>query len=86
MFGYDPKLAEVPPTPVSTLERCVEISNRAGIRYVYIGGVPKHELLNTICYNCREPLVTRESGKVKKMQMQKDRCPNCGLRISMVVE
>jgi len=85
-FHYDPKLAEVPPTPVSTLEKCIEVSNRAGIRYVYIGGLPKHELESTICYNCREPLVLREGGKVKKIQLMKDRCPNCGLRISMIVE
>src|SRR3989344_486745 len=85
-FHYDPKLADIPMTPVSTLERCIEVTNNAGIRYVYIGGVPKHEMQNTICYNCREPLVIREGSKVKKVHLSKDRCPNCGLRINMIVE
>jgi len=85
-FHYDPKLAEVPTTPVSVLERCIDVAKNAGIRYVYIGGVPKHELQSTICYNCREPLVIREGTKVKKIHLSKDRCPNCGLRINMMVE
>jgi pyruvate formate lyase activating enzyme len=85
-FHYDTKLAEVPLTPVATLEKCIDVVNNAGIRYVYIGGLPKHELQSTICYNCREPLVIREGTKVKKVHLSKDRCPNCGLRINMIVE
>jgi len=85
-FHYDDKLADILPTPVSTLERCIDVARNAGIRHVYIGGVPKHELQNTICYNCREPLVIREGSKVRKIHLSKDRCPNCGLRINMIVK
>jgi pyruvate formate lyase activating enzyme len=77
---------ELPPTPVSTLEKCIEESNKAGLRYVYIGNVPGHDAENTYCYNCREQLITRFGTSIKKVNIAKDRCPNCGLKINILIE
>jgi pyruvate formate lyase activating enzyme len=77
---------ELPPTPVKTLDNCIEVSRRAGLRYVYVGNVFGHTDESTYCYNCREPLILRNGMKIEKINLVKDRCPNCGLRINIQVD
>jgi len=84
-FIPDPTITELPQTPVSTLERCAEVSRKSGLRYVYISNVPQHHEESTYCYNCRETLINRVASTVKKVNLVKDRCPNCGVRINLVV-
>ncbi|MEM2936419.1 MAG: AmmeMemoRadiSam system radical SAM enzyme, partial [Candidatus Bathyarchaeia archaeon] len=43
------KLRNLPPTPVSTLERCRNEALAAGLRFVYLGNVPGHRGQNTYC-------------------------------------
>ena len=83
-FYPDNKLSEVPPTPVSTLERTADVARRTGLRYVYVISAPSHSDESTYCYNCRELLVQRFALTVKKNNLQKDRCPNCGVRVNIV--
>jgi pyruvate formate lyase activating enzyme len=85
-FYPDTRLPELPPTPVSTLERCAEEARRTGLRYVYIGNVPNHTGQNTYCYNCRELLIERDMSKVRRNNLVKDRCRNCGVKIDVVVD
>ena len=85
-FHPNKNTPDLPLTPVSTLDKCADEIKKAGIRYVYIGRIPGHVDENTYCYNCREPLVMRKGGVVKKVNLSKDRCPNCGLRINIFVE
>lgn len=80
------KLMELPQTPVSTMERCVAEARKMGLRYVYIGNVPGHDDENTYCYNCRELLIKRLGPSVEKINLVKDRCPNCGANIDILVE
>jgi pyruvate formate lyase activating enzyme len=80
------KLMELPPTPTATLEKCIEESRKTGLRYVYIGNVFNHPDENTYCYNCRELLIKRSGMKVDTVNISKDRCPTCGLRINMITE
>lgn len=80
------KLRELPPTPVATLEKCMDVAQRAGLRYVYIGNVYGHPSENTYCHNCRELLIERKGFTVKKNNLIKDRCPNCGLKTNIVVD
>jgi pyruvate formate lyase activating enzyme len=84
-FYPDHKFPELPPTPISTLENFIDIATRAGLRHVYIGNVPGHINENTFCYNCRNLLIEREGYKVKKIDLVRDRCPYCGLRINIKV-
>lgn len=83
-FFGSPKFSDLPPTSVSSLEKCIDEAKKAGLRYVYISGVSGHSDENTYCYNCRELLITREGGKVKKLRLQNDRCPTCGLKINVL--
>jgi pyruvate formate lyase activating enzyme len=80
------QLTELPMTPVSTLEKCMDEARKAGLRYVYIGNVFGHTSENTYCYNCREPMIMRTGTTVKKKNLLKDRCPNCGLKINILTD
>lgn len=84
-FQPNDKIRELPPTPVAVLEKCITEAKKAGLRYVYIGNVPKHAQQNTYCYNCMEPLIIREGYKVKKISLSEDRCPNCGLKSNVSI-
>lgn len=85
-FHPSGKFADLPFTPMSTLEAFAKEASRAGLRYVYIGNlIEPNEAESTFCYNCRELLIQRISGILKKNVMQKDRCPSCGVRIDIVV-
>ena len=85
-FQPDPNLTELPQTPISTLERCADEAKKSGLRYVYITNVPQYQDESTYCYNCRELLIQRVASTVKKINLVKDRCPNCGVRITLVVQ
>ena len=79
-------MMELPPTPVETLERCAAEARMAGLRHVYVGNVPGHDDENTYCYNCRELLIKRKGTQIEKNVLLKDRCPNCGFKINVVVD
>jgi pyruvate formate lyase activating enzyme len=83
-FFASPRFSDIPATCVGSLDKCIDEAKKAGLRYVYVGGVPGHSEENTYCYNCRELLITREGGKVKKSKLSNDRCPTCGLKINVV--
>jgi pyruvate formate lyase activating enzyme len=85
-FSPNHELMELPPTPVSTLERCAVEARKMGLRYVYIGNVPGHDDESTYCHNCRELLIKRHGPTVEKINIIQNRCPNCGFSINMVVE
>lgn len=85
-FHPNEKFSDLPFTPLSTLETFAKESERSGLRYVYIGNlIEPHDAENTFCYNCREMLVQRVSGILKKNNLNNDRCSNCGVRIDIVV-
>lgn len=85
-FHPDERFPELPFTPFATLEQFADEVFRTGIRYVYIGNaIQIHTHENTYCYNCRELLIHRVAGNVKKIRLQKDRCPNCGVKIDIVI-
>jgi len=85
-FYPNHKLLELPPTPTSTLEKCIEESKKTGLRYVYIGNVFNHHDGNTYCYNCRERLIERSGTSVQNINLVDDRCPVCGSKINVLVE
>ena len=85
-FYPNPKFAGLPMTPLAVLERCADVARAAGLRFVYLSNVPKSPEQNTYCYNCREPLIIRENLVVKKINLVDGRCPNCGLRINLVLK
>jgi len=74
-------LKDLPPTPLSLLERAKAIADAEGLHYVYIGNVPGHPAENTFCPKCRRLLIERAGFVVKTMLIKQGKCPDCGLAI-----
>lgn len=72
------RLRNLPPTPVTTLERMYEIARAAGLRYVYVGNLPGHRANSTYCPSCGERLVHRIHFQVLANRIRDDRCSFCG--------
>jgi hypothetical protein len=69
-------------TPVSTLERAREIATRAGLRYVYLGNVPRHPGEDTICPECGTILIRRDGFRSRTCNLTPEgRCSRCGEEI-----
>ena len=71
------KLDRLPPTPVSTLTRYRQMAMQAGIRYVYVGNVARHEGNNTYCHNCKKLLIERRGYFIPSFNLEGSRCKFC---------
>jgi pyruvate formate lyase activating enzyme len=71
------RLRSLPRTPISTLERCREISLAEGLSFVYLGNVPGHAAENTYCPGCRTMVIRRVGMGVDSNRLDKGRCPGC---------
>jgi pyruvate formate lyase activating enzyme len=83
-FHPDYQLLNLPPTPVSTLERARDIAMAKGIRYAYIGNVPGHAGNHTYCPGCRKVVVRRDNFFVTGMHLENGACEYCGRAIAGV--
>ncbi len=70
-----------PPTPISKLEKAIEMAKKEGVEFVYIGNVPGHKYENTFCPNCGELLIKRYSYRVIENKIRDGKCPSCGYEI-----
>jgi len=75
------RLTELPPTPVTTLERSWSIARDQGLHFVYLGNVPGHPGENTVCPGCQEVLIRRMGFRVVEMSLADGACPKCGRAI-----
>jgi pyruvate formate lyase activating enzyme len=75
------KLNQLPPTPVSVLEKARAVAMKAGLRYVYIGNVPGHNAENTLCPRCGAVAVERRGFAVLTMNIAGGKCRGCGEKI-----
>jgi pyruvate formate lyase activating enzyme len=75
------RLTDLPPTPVSTLERAWSIGREAGLHYVYLGNVPGHPGENTVCPGCGEIVIRRVGFQVVANRLENGACPGCHRRI-----
>ncbi len=83
-FHPDYQLMNLPPTPVSTLERARDIAMAKGIRYAYVGNVPGHAGNHTYCPSCRKAVILRENFFVNEMHLKNGACGYCGQKIAGV--
>jgi len=84
-FHPDYQLLDVPPTPVEVLEKHAAIAKEEGLRYVYIGNVPGHNLEHTYCPQCGTPVIKRIGFDIVDIRLTEDnRCRNCGAKINIV--
>ncbi len=80
-FIPEHKLAELPRTPVSTLEDCRKIALDEGLRFVYLSNVAPHEGNRTLCPKCGKVLVDRLGFKILSSCLDQGTCPGCSTRI-----
>ena len=77
-------LTDRKPTPVSTLEKAVEIAKEEGLYHVYCGNVPGHKSESTYCPKCGNLLIKRKGFSVEEFKLARDmRCYNCGEDINI---
>ncbi|MBN1621715.1 MAG: AmmeMemoRadiSam system radical SAM enzyme [Endomicrobiales bacterium] len=80
------KLTNLPPTPITTLEKIYEKAKKSGINYVYIGNVPGHKANHTYCPKCKKMIIERKGYFLKQFNIKNGRCKYCGQKISGVWE
>lgn len=75
------RLTSLPPTPLETLERAVQVADAEGLQYVYIGNYPGHERNSTFCPACGEKIIGRVHFAVLSLDVEEGKCRFCGHRI-----
>ncbi len=75
------KLNQLPLTPVSTLDKALDIAQKAGLHFVYIGNVPAHQAENTYCPNCRKIVIGRRGFSILSNHIIDGKCSYCGAKI-----
>jgi pyruvate formate lyase activating enzyme len=78
------KMANMQPTPVSTLVKAREIAQNEGLNYVYIGNVPGEKGESTYCPKCKTTLIERYGFEISKWNLtDKMQCPKCNTPIAI---
>ncbi len=72
------KMPDADATPVKTLEMCVNIARKRGLRWVYLGNVYGHEQESTLCWKCGEPIIKRMGYEIRSF---KDKCEKCNVKV-----
>jgi pyruvate formate lyase activating enzyme len=78
-------MADLPPTPVSTLEHAVDIGRKAGLRFIYVGNVPGHGGESTFCHSCGKLIVQRFGYQPKVLGLSGSKCRFCGTELNFRV-
>lgn len=78
------EMMDIPPTPISTIQKFVKIAKEMGLRYVYGGNVADPKLESTFCPKCGEMLIERYGFFVRK-KIEKPFCPKCKEKINIVL-
>ncbi len=78
------RMADVPPTPVSTLRQAREIGLEEGLEFVYVGNVRGMPWESTYCPGCSTLLIERSGYAILANRVSEGRCPDCGRRIAGV--
>jgi len=78
------QMLNLPPTPVSTLERARDMAISGGINYAYVGNVPSHPGNHTYCPGCKKTVVRRHGYFLQEMNVKGGRCSFCNRKIAGV--
>jgi len=76
------RLTQLPPTPISTLEKAYQIAREVGLNYVSIGNVPGHQHNSTFCPKCGKRLIHRVHFTLLGNDIEHGKCKFCGQEIS----
>jgi len=77
------EMSDVPPTPLSTLQRAKQAGINAGLNYIYVGNVASGSDMNTNCPQCGALLIERSGFGVLRNIIKDGQCPECGVKIAM---
>jgi pyruvate formate lyase activating enzyme len=81
------EFADLPATPVETLERAREIGREEGLRFVYLGNVAVPGGEDTICPECGNLAVDRVGYNTRIDALTADgRCKRCGADLGIRLE
>ena len=73
------KMRDIPPTPISTLQRAYHIAKKAGLYYPYTGNVHDLEGGSSYCHHCGKRLITRDWYELSLWNLDdQGRCNECG--------
>ncbi len=75
------KLANLPPTPVKSLDTARRIALEEGLEHVYVARVTGHEGENTFCPACGSTVINRLGFVIEEMNITDGACAACGRRI-----
>jgi pyruvate formate lyase activating enzyme len=76
------KLNNLPPTPVSTVERAREIALARGIKFPYVGNVPTgNPGESTYCPGCGEVVIKRAGYAILSNNLKDGKCGRCGAEV-----
>ncbi len=75
------KLANLPPTPVSTLDQARATAHEVGLNHVYVARVTGHDGENTYCPACGEVVIRRLGFVVEETRLEGGSCAACGAHI-----
>jgi pyruvate formate lyase activating enzyme len=83
-FYPQAELTDVPPTPLTTIERARRIGMEKGLHFVYTGNVPSDDGQNTYCYNCQHLVIERSGYHTRLREVAPGgRCANCGADLNL---
>lgn len=76
---------DLPPTPIEVLEKLAKIAIDVGLKHVYLGNVPGHELEHTYCPKCGYMVIRRYGFDILEWRLREGNlCPKCGYKINIV--
>jgi pyruvate formate lyase activating enzyme len=79
------EFAELPATPIATLERARRIGHEAGLRFVYLGNVDVPGGEDTVCPGCGAHAVDRRGFAVLAEKLSREgACLSCGEPLNIV--
>ncbi|MDD5288417.1 MAG: AmmeMemoRadiSam system radical SAM enzyme [Dehalococcoidales bacterium] len=82
--GY--RIADLPATPLATLEHAYELGRKAGLKFVYLGNVPGHASETTVCFSCGKPVVERNGYQTEVCGLKGSCCQFCGADLNFRVK
>lgn len=81
------EFADLPPTPLPTLERARQIGVDAGLNFIYLGNVYVAGGEDTVCPQCGTRIVRRDGFEVVSQRLTEEgHCSVCGRDLGIVVE
>ena len=80
------QMTDVPPTPITTLQRAVEIGKQEGLHFVYLGNVATATGANIYCPTCGRLLIRRVGYSVQVVAVDgTGRCRYDGTELGIVI-